>query len=300
MSAMNLAYFKSYLAVVKQGGFSEAARTLGLSQPTVSFHIQRLEEEMGAKFLDRHGGRSVVTAAGREFQAFVEKVLHEQLVLKEKLASLQDEMAGTLSLGASTHPGEYILPRIMGAFRRKHPLVQAVVTVADTAVIVDRVIERQCDAALVAGDVKRRGLEVKQIGEDELLLIVPANHPLTVQPAATLEDLEMLAFVVRGEGSGTQKTIDDLMTASGLNPARLTTAMVAGSNQAVISAVEAGVGVAIASQMAAFGSLQLGRMKAVPIEGVRWVRGIYYVQPSRPVDTRILREFAAFLDTWKA
>ena len=296
---MNLAYVKSYLAVVKQGGFSEAARTLGLSQPTISFHIQRLEEELGAKVLERHGGRIVISAAGREFQAFVERVLQEQLVFKEKLASLQGEVAGSLSLGASTHPGEYLLPRIVGAFRRKRPLVHAGITVADTALIVEKVLERQCDAGLVGAEVKHRGLDVKRIAEDELLLIVPPDHPLTVRSSATLEELETLAFVVRKEGSGTQKTVDELMLATGVNPARLTVALVASGNQAVVSAVEAGVGVTIASRMAAERSLEVGRVKAVPVEGAHWVRGIYYIQPTRPIEARTMLEFAAFVESWK-
>ena len=219
-------------------------------------------------------------------------------MLKKKLASLQDEVAGSLSLGVSTHPGEYLLPRILGAFRRKHPLVHARITFADTALIVEKVLERQCDAGLVGAEVKHRGLDVKRIAEDELLLIVPPDHRLTVQSSATLEELETLAFVVREEGSGTRKTVDELMLAAGVNPARLTVALVAGSNQAVVSAVEAGVGVTIASRMAAERSLALGRVKAVPVDGMHWVRGIYDIQPTRPIEARIMREFAAFVESW--
>ena len=226
---MNLAYFRSYLEVVKRGGFSEAGKALGLSQPTVSFHIQRLEEELVAKLLERQGGRIVVTAAGLEFQAFAEKVLQEQLSLQERLGALQEEVAGMLSLGASTNPGEYILPRIVAEFRRLYPKVSANISIADTAEIVEKVLGRQCDAGFVGAEVKRRGLDVQKIAEDPLLLIAPPDHPLAGRSSVSMAELEKQDFVVREEGSGTQKTVEELMHASGMNPSRLKGAVIAGS-----------------------------------------------------------------------
>ena len=296
---MNLTYFRSYLEVVKRGGFSEAGKALGLSQPTVSFQVQRLEEELGSKLLERHGGRIVVTAAGREFQAFAERVLEERTALEDRLGSLQDEVAGNLVLGASTNPGEYILPRILGEFRRLYPKVRATITIADTAEIADRVLDRQCDAGLVGAEVKRRGLLVKKVAEDQLVLIAPPGHPLARRVGATLRELEAEPFVVREEGSGTQKTVEELMQAQGFNPGKLKEALVAGSNQAVVTAVEGGVGIAFASRMAAARSLELGRVKAVPLQGINWVRGIYFIQPARPTPTRLLQEFARFVEGWQ-
>ena len=295
---MNLAYFRSFLAVVKHGGFSEAAKTLGLSQPTVSFQVQRLEQEVAAKLLERQSGRVAVTAAGQEFRSFAEKVLHERAYLDEKLAALQDEVAGTLALGASTHPGEYILPRVVGDFRKLFPNVDATIMIGDTAEIVERVLDRQCDAGLVGAHVKRRGLEVTKIAEDALLLIAPPDHPFAKRERVSLQDLAAESFVVREEGSGTQKTVEELLQASGVQPSRLPKALVAGSNQAAVTAVEAGVGLAFASRMAAARSLELGRITAVTIDGVNWTRGIYYVYPSRPVQTRLFAEFSAFVRAW--
>ncbi len=297
---MNLTYFKTYLEVVKRGGFSEAGKALGLSQPTVSFHIQRLEEDLTTKLLERQGGRIVVTPAGVEFQAFAERVLQELSSLEQRLGALQEEVAGKLSLGASTNPGEYILPRIVGAFRQLFPKVSASISIADTAEIVDKVMDRQCDAGFVGAEVKRRGLDVRKIAEDQLLLIAPPGHPFTTRPSVGLSDLEQEPFVLRQEGSGTQKTVEELMHANGLNPSKLKATMVAGSNQAVVTAVEAGMGLAFASQMAAARSLELGRVKTVPLDGVSWVRGIYFIKPSRSVETKLMKEFTAFVDRWSA
>jgi DNA-binding transcriptional LysR family regulator len=295
---MNLTYFKSYLEVVRRGSFSDAAKALGLSQPTVSFQIQRLEGELTTKLLDRQGGRIIVTAAGQEFRAFAERVLQEEHALQERLAFLHDEVAGTLSLGASTNPGEQIVPALLGDFRRLYPKVTSRISIGDTAEIVEKVLARESDAGFIGAEVKRRGLAIKQVAVDPLLLVAAPDHPLVAERSIKLEILEEFDFVVRGEGSGTQKRVEDLMQEAGLSPAKLKRVLVVGSNQAVMTAVEAGVGLAFASQKAASRSLELNRVCAIPIEGVEWVRGIYFIHLSNPVMTRLFQEFSRFVDTW--
>ncbi len=297
---MNLSYVKSYLEVVKRSSFSEAAKALGLSQPTVSFQVQRLERELDVKLLERQGGRVSMTEEGREFRTFAQRVVREEEALHERLTTLHDEVEGTLSLGASTNPGEQFLPIIVGEFRRRFPKARATISISDTAVIVDRVLERECDAGFVGASVRRRGLVVLKVAEDKLMLIVAPDHPLTQRNAVRLTDLEGESFVVREDGSGTQQTVEELMAASGLNPRRLSPVMVAGSNQAVVTAVEAGVGIAFASERAASRSLELGRIRAIPITDVNWVRGIYFIHPTSPVKTRLFQEFARFVEEWSA
>lgn len=296
---MNLSYLKSYLETVKRGGFSDAGKALGLSQPTISFHIQRLEEELSAKLLERKGGRVTLTQAGEEFQSFAEKVLRDRQVLGAKLEALQSEVTGRLSLGASTNPGEYILPRILGDFRKSYPKASATVVIADTAEIVEKILDRQCDAGFIGADVEKRGLKTQKIAEDELLLLAPPDHPLAQKGSISLGALENQNFIVREDGSGTQKTVEGLMQANGLNPKSLREILVAGSNQAVVTAVEAGIGLAFASQIAAARSLKLGSVKSVRLQGKHWVRGIYFVRPSRTLETKLMREFVSFVENWR-
>ncbi len=297
---MNLSYFRSFAEVVKRGSFSEAGKALGLSQPTISFQIQRLEGDLSVKLLERQGGRVIMTEAGKQFLAFVERVMSEQIALQERLSVLRTEVVGRLSLGASTNPGEYILPHILGEFRKRFPKVEAVISIADTAEIVDRVMDRQYDAGFVGAEVKRRGLVANKIKDDELVLIAPPGHPLTGKKSVSLSDVEKEDFVLREEGSGTQKTVEQLMVAAGLQPSHLKIALVAGSNQAVITAVEAGVGVAFASRMAASRSLQLGLVKVLPLKDLSWKRGIYFIRPSVPIETKLLQELSVFVEEWAA
>ncbi len=295
---MNLEYCKTFLEVVRRGSFSEAAKALGLSQPTVSFQVQRLEEETGAQLLERHGGRVALTAAGREFRAFAQRVAREEERLAERLAGMQQDVSGTLTLGASTHPGEHLLPAILGAFRKRFPNATATITIGDTAQIIDRVLERACDAGFVGAGIKRRGLVSRKIAEDQLLLIAPPGHRLASRASVRPSELTKEAFVVRETGSGTQRTVDQLLERAGISPRRLQHALVAGSNQALVTAVEAGVGLAFAPRTTVARSLELGRVLAVPVRGGQWVRGIYFVHLAKPVRTRLFQEFSRFVDEW--
>ncbi|MBI4308140.1 MAG: LysR family transcriptional regulator [Chloroflexi bacterium] len=292
---MNTDYLRSLLEVVSRGSFSEAARSLGMSQPTISFHVQRLEEEANAKLLDRQGGRVVPTDAGRAFVRFAERVLAEQEALRGSLSILQKEVGGRLSLGASTIPGEYILPRMLGAFLKRYPAVEAAIIVADTSMIVDKVQAREVDVGFIGAEVKRRGLVVRRLQDDEVLLLTPPDHPFARRKSIRVADLEGQALVAREEGSGTQRSLEQLLKGAGFSLRRCRWQLVVGSSQAVITAVEAGVGLGFVSALAAEKSIALRRARTVSLQGLPLKRGIYYAYPDKHAGTRLLQTFLAYL-----
>ncbi len=292
---MNTDYLRSFVEVVRRGSFSDAARALGVSQPTISFQVQRLEEEASAKLLERQGGRVALTDAGTLFLRFAERVLTEESGLRESMKTLRKVIGGRLALGASTIPGEYILPRLLGAFLQRYPAVQATIAVADTSIIVDKVQAREVDIGFIGAEVKRRGLVVRRLQDDEVLLLAPPKHPFAKRGSIRVEDLEGQPLVVREEGSGTQRSLEQLLKARGFNLGRARPQLVVGSSQAVITAVEAGVGLGFVSAMAAQASLALGRTKSITLKGLSLKRGIYYTYAEKQADTHLLQTFLAFL-----
>jgi len=292
---MNTNYLRSFLEVVRRGSFSEAARALGVSQPTISFQVQRLEEEASAKLLERQGGRVALTDAGQALARFAERVLAEQEALQESLSALQKGVSGRLSLGASTIPGEYILPRMLGAFLKAHPAVEATVLVADTSVIVDKVQAREVDVGFIGAEVRRRGLVVRRLQDDEVLLLAPPDHPFAQRGSIGVGELEGQALVAREKGSGTQGSLERLLKGAGFSLHQCRWQLVVGSSQAVITAVEAGAGLGFVSALAAEKSLALGRVRAVSLRGLPLRRGIYYAYPEKHTGTRLLQAFLAYL-----
>ena len=199
---MNLDHLTTYLEVVKRGSFSGAAKHLGLTQPGVSQQVRRLEKDIGIPLLDRRERRVIMTAAGLEFHRFASRVLAARSEFDEKLKDLTGQVSGRLALGASTVPGEFILPGLLAGFIALHPAVEASVEIGDTGNITDMVRTAECDLGFVGARISHRGLKQEPFLEDELVLIVPSSHPLAEKKSIVIADLGQERLITRERGSG--------------------------------------------------------------------------------------------------
>jgi DNA-binding transcriptional LysR family regulator len=234
-----------FAAVVAAGSFSGAARRLGLTQPAVSLQIRGLEEHFGTVLLDRFARGVRLTEAGQQVHAHTARILMLLQDLEAAVRGETDAPAGVLHLGCSTTPGDWLLPRLLTAFRERYPNVQLNVEVTDTAIVLDRLLRRQYDLGLVGGVGHTDRLEFVPFAADELLLIAPRDHPLASRAEVAPAELATYPFVFREEGSGTRAAAEQALERLGLP--RLPVATVLGSGEAVKQAVAAGVGLAFVS-----------------------------------------------------
>ena len=295
---MNLEHLRTYVEVVKRESFSEAAKHLGITQPAVSHQIQKLERDMGVYLLDRKESGAAMTTAGEEFHVFALKVLSEEIKLTERLQGLTGAVSGKLILGASTVPGEYILPRLLGDFIELHPGVEASVLIGDTDAVAEMVMSGECDVGFIGAIVEGRGLKRAELLSDELVLIVPMGHPLTNYPGVSVSDLEGEKLIAREAGSGTMRSARQILQQAGLDGGQWQRAMTFGSTQAIVSAVEAGLGVAFVSVFAAQKSIECGRIRALRIDGVPLKRDLYVIYLENHLISRLQQEFLSFAFIW--
>lgn len=295
---MNLDHLATYLEVVKRGSFSGAARHLGLTQPGVSQQVRRLENDLGVPLLDRRERRISMTAAGREFHRFASRVLAARSDFDERVRDLAGLVAGRLSLGASTVPGEFILPRLLADFTAIHPAVEASVEIADTDAVVELVRTGECDLGFVGAPVTNRGLKQEPFLQDELVLIVPRSHPLAGRNNIPISDLATESLITRERGSGTMQNVHKLLEKAGFDSENWRRAPVFGSTQAIISAVEAGLGVGIVSEFAARATMDSQRISGLRIENVPLKRQLYIIYLTKQLSTRLQKEFLAFSLDW--
>ena len=295
---MNLENLRAYIEVVKLESFSEAARHLAVTQPAVSHQIQKLERDLGVHLLDRKEGGVSMTAAGEQFHRFALKVLSEEIHLTEKLQGLTGTVNGKLVLGASTVPGEYILPRLLGHFVELHPAVEASVLVGDTDAVAEKVMSGECDLGFVGAVVEGRGLKRSEFLTDELVLIVPITHPLAGRTSVPIADLEGEKLIDREAGSGTMRSARQILQQTGFDGRQWQKAMTFGSTQAIVSAVEAGLGVAFVSVFAAQKSIECGHIGALRIDGVPLKRDLYVTYLENHLTSRLQQEFLSFALLW--
>ncbi|MDA1096925.1 MAG: LysR family transcriptional regulator [Chloroflexi bacterium] len=295
---MDTGYLRTFLEIVRRGSFSDAAHALGLTQPAVTFQVQRLERDLGARLLERGHGPIRLTTEGEEFRRRAERILFEEDALREGLANLAHEVRGHLSIAASTVPGEFVAPSLLADFFRLHPGSSASMTIADTDAVIESVLRGDCDLGLTGAQADNARLEQHAFVRDPVVLIVPINHPFSQKRSVTAVELANEAFVTRETGSGTMATVSKILRDAGLADSSWGATTVLGSTQAVISGVQAGLGVAFVSAFAAATPVKAGTIVALTVEGVRLERHLYIAYQVGRLSTRLQREFVGHAQTW--
>lgn len=290
---MNLQHLKTFVAVVETGSFSAAARANGISQPAVTMQIKALETEVGATLLERRYRRVDLTEAGRTLLPIAMTVLSELDGAREDIAALGDTVSGQLVISASTTPGVYVVPRLLGEFVSTFPQVDVTLLVSDSALVVDRVCAGEANIGITGALVRGALADFEQLGTDELVAIAPLDCPL-VGTRSTLAQLAEQPFVMRERGSGTRQMAEAALRERGIDPDDLRVMVELGTGEAVLEAVEGGLGVAIVSRMVARRALALGTIALLDIDGLPAERPFYAVSCKQPL-TRAAQAFLIHL-----
>ncbi|MDN5344553.1 MAG: hypothetical protein PWQ18_664 [Clostridia bacterium] len=292
---MNLNYWLTFITTVEKGTLSAAAEELHLTQPGVSKQLQALEDYYGVRLLERRGREVRLTGAGEICYQHARAIARHLEQTQRELAELTRLVKGRLLLGASTTPGQYILPRMVGSFRREYPRVEVVVEIADTQEVIRRLQEGEIDLGVVGAGGRGRSLSYSRLVEDELVLIVQPGHHLAGASAATPADLKDEPLVWREAGSGTRRVVEERLQKAGFTVDPGQVVMELGSTEAIVSAVEAGLGISLVTCWAVEKSVKLGRLVIVPLLGVNLKRDLYLVRRRQPLSPAA-EAFTGFLE----
>ncbi|MGI9950929.1 selenium metabolism-associated LysR family transcriptional regulator [Moorellaceae bacterium AZ2] len=296
---MNLNQLETFVITVEKGTLSAAAEELHLTQPAVSKQLKALEEAFGLRLLERSGREVKLTEGGRIFYRRAREVLRLLEQLRRELAQVSKLVRGELLLGASTIPGQYVLPRLIGHFKAQYPGVEVKLTIGGSEDILHRLGEGEIEIGVVGAEERRKGFLYQRLVRDELILILPPDHPWAGRPALKATELVDADWVCREEGSGTRRVVEDRLRAAGVVLPAARIVMELGSTEAVVNAVEAGLGVSMVSRWAAEKSLKLGRLATVPVEGVNLERDLFLVHRARELSPAA-SAFMEFVRGWSS
>jgi LysR family transcriptional regulator, transcriptional activator of the cysJI operon len=272
-----------FRAVAEEMSFRKAAEVLHLSQPAVSQQIRALEEECGARLFDRAGGEGhgmqiALTEAGRLLLRYATQVAETITEAQRALAALNDEVVGELRLGASTTVAQYVLPRILGAFLKQYPHVHLSLVSGNTERIVEAVAEERVALGIIEGPAMRRDVKTERMVRDEMVLIVSPNHAWAKAGAIEPEDLATVPLLLRERGSGSRRVVERALKAAGLSQRSLKVAMELDSTEAIISGVEAELGVGFVSRWAVGKVLRLGTVRIIAVHRMVILRDFSFVR----------------------
>ncbi len=273
---MNTKTLRIFVEVANAGGFSAAARKLGLTQPAVSSHIRSLEKEFGSTLIDRSTGRSRLTDAGISFLRHARKMLDMEERMRRDMEGWRAEVAGPLKVAASNIPGEYIMPSVLARLRARHPLVEPRLEIADSSAVLQRVRGGEVDLGCVGWREEDARLRYGVLCEDRLAFIAPPGHPLAERREVEPADLAGAQLLLREEGSGTRAHMLAILSGLGLE-VEPGAAMVLGSTMAVIQSVAAGEGLSVVSMWAAAAHIRLGLVAALAVGARDLRRDFHYV-----------------------
>ncbi|CAB5086953.1 Transcriptional regulator, LysR family [Olavius algarvensis associated proteobacterium Delta 3] len=292
---MNLWQLNIFCKVVEEKSFSKAGAVVYLSQPTVSSHIKDLEEHFGCRLIDRLAKEAVPTQAGKLLYQYARRLTSLKEETEIAMAEFQGKVRGRLVIGGSTIPGGYILPRIIGAFTRAYPEVKVALINGDTRKIIEEVISGSLELGVVGAKSTDKKIIQEELIEDEMRLIVPADHAWAGKKRIGLKRLLGEPFVIRESGSGTLTSIQQSLARKGFSIDQFNVVAEMGSTQSVIQAVKSNVGVSILSTIAVSEALETGQLKALRVEGVDLKRYFYLTRNRNRSISPLCRAFSEFL-----
>ncbi len=296
METIRFDYLNTFLTVARTRSFSVAAKELKTSQGTVSHHVAALETYFDAELFKRSANGVELTDEGATLKEAAEKILQQAQDTKAKISTAKLNLAGTIKIAASSIPGEHLIPSLISGFQKKHPDVKFRVKAEDSLTSLGILQTNDADFAAVG---TTQGFEEKfdflQIGEEQLVLIVPCSHGLAKHKSVKLSEILKYPFVNREETSGTRLEIERLLEKNGVLPQKLQVALELGSTESVITAISEGRGTSIISSIAATKAQAAGLIKIVKIQEAETPRKLYIVRPKRP----LLKISEAFWDFCK-
>ena len=293
-SQLNFHQLYLFYTVASHHSFSKAARALAITQPAVSIQIQELEKSMGVTLFHRRSRGLRVTEVGETVYAYAQQIFALSAKLLETVQESQDLKTGRLVLGASTTPGEFVLPQAVGQFRRIYPGIQLELIIANTRSIVQRILSREIHLGMVGErpDQHSEELEIIDYIEDGIVLVAAPSHPIAQLFSLTAQQVVREGLIVREVGSATRQTAERHLESLGVSPE---IALELGSNEAVKQAAAAGGGIGVVSRLGVTAEVKAGMLTVLEVKGWDCRRPLTLVYPKDRYLSPAQRAFRSFL-----
>jgi DNA-binding transcriptional LysR family regulator len=272
---VRLEWLRSFLAVKDSGSFTKAARSLYLSQPAVSTHIKELEGNLGSRLFEHVGTGIRVTRAGEAVAREARRILDGVRELKLAAAESEETVQGLISIGASTTPGNYLLPGLLSQFERDYPKAKVHFAIGNSGKILNLLRVNEIDLGVVGLEPDPAEYVSRRFVRDEVVPFVGTGHPLAKRRRVSVEDLRGHRFLVRERESATRRLFEAWLARRDLKSPVLEL----GCPETVKRVAAAGLGVGVLSRYAIEWERKQGRL--VELKGVdlgldRWLYTVHH------------------------
>ncbi len=291
---------ESLVNVVKERSFSRAAKRMRLSQPSLTKHIQHLEDIVGARVMVRKQTGISLTPEGRIIYESARRIFRIIDETGEKVTRMRENEAGNIYITASTIPATYILPHLIQAFKGFYPEINCFVKTRDSEETVAMILDDEAEIGFIGRPIEHVKLYSERLWNDQMILVVPRQHKWEGRESVSIDEVSEEPFVIRERGSATRATLEKYLheekekTLSAFN---IIAEM--GSSEAVKEAVIAGLGISVISHHAVRREIESGLLVELPIRNCRIERDFYVIYKKQLNLMKHHRLFFDFLRTFE-
>jgi DNA-binding transcriptional LysR family regulator len=286
-------YLRVFLAVAKTCSFTKASQLLNISQPAVTHQIRNLEEMFKAKLFLRQHNKITLTRAGEILYRYADEIGRLYRQAKNEMTALTGNVRGDIPFGVGSLLGIYLLPLIMGGFKKKYPDVNIYMQVGNSREIVQSLLDGIIELAIVSEPVPEKGFVSIPFYPEDLTLIVPPNHPWCREKEINPEWIFEEDFLIREPGSGTRETYTKALQKLYPNK-HLKVAMILGSTEAIKRGVIGEMGISIVSPLACHIEVKQGLLRKIDMKGLKIKRSfdiVYRSEENLSVQTLKWKEY---------
>jgi DNA-binding transcriptional LysR family regulator len=289
---MKINTLEMFVKLIDMGSYSLVAENMDLTQPAVSMQIKNMEERFSTELVIKENGEMKLTPAGKIVYNQAKNILNNWEQMLFNINEVQNKTYGELKIGSSTIPSEYLLPKYISQYSAKLPKVKVYIEVGDSEDMIEQLEDRNVDIIIIGKKPDNFKFKTTPITDDFLQLIVPSDHHLAQLEEVAINDLKSEKMLIREEGSGTRKAmLEGLKRLAAIDIKDLNIICRLGSTEAVISAVESGLGISFVSSLAAEKAEKFNRVSIVKVSNLAISRKFYLAFNKRRWDELLIKKF---------
>ena len=288
-----------FVAVVKHQSFSKASRELFLTQPTVSAHIQNLENELETVLVNRSNKTITLTESGKILYEHAIYILNNCKKAIYDIKEYSGKIEGLIDIACSSIPETYLLPGFMKSFSNTYPDVKFSISHYDSRFAISEILDERISFGFVGSKINNPQIKYVNLIDDNLVLITPPDLEIENENGEIdVSALYDFNFIMRKEGSGTRDLIFKTLKKAGFSTAKLNILAHVESNESIKEMVRQGLGVSFISQISAEEYINSGKLKSYKIKGIDFARKFYFIYSKKktftPLENKFLNELCEY------
>jgi DNA-binding transcriptional LysR family regulator len=293
---MELRHLRLFCEIVDQRSFSLAAEHVHITQPAASLQVRSLERELGARLLDRSGRDVRPTDAGEVLYRRARQIIALEDEARVEIMNLGELVGGRVTIGASTGPGEHLLPGLIAEFKQAHPGIALSLRVTDSHEVIDLVLGRELELGVVGAVSGHPELAVAPFARDEIVVVCAPSHPWAKRSDVGLAEFLREPLIVQQQGAGIRAVVEGALRERGVKPTQLNVLLELGLNESVKHAVMAGAGVTYLSKFAVRSDVRNGMLTIVRVADFQIARDFSIVRSRTRAQSKAVEAFLRYLE----